>query len=62
MWVHGSQQFVTLARKNLKTGMIYFKSKRANPRRFFDSDVNPYMPPHIINTQKAWDELVNEQL
>jgi hypothetical protein len=35
-YVSGYDNYIVLARKNLKTGMIYFKTKRINSR-FADS-------------------------
>jgi len=54
---HGVTEHVTFARKNLKTGMIYFKTKQVNG--WFGAGIctTPFMPHDIIDTQKAWDEL-----
>ncbi len=62
-FTHGSHEHVTFVRKNLKTGMIYFKTKRTNSWIVAGICTTPFMPTNIIDTQKAWDEItLTEQL
>lgn len=52
---HGSDNYIVLARKNTKTGMIYFKVKNIN--RFKYSNI--FVPNDLIDVKKAFKYLLD---
>jgi len=50
----GDNDYIVFARKNLKNGMIDFKTKRVQG---FLSNRNPFLPHDLINVKVAWKEL-----
>ena len=55
-WNWDGKEYVVMARRNLKNGMLKFKSVRVNSH--FWGYSYPVLPNDIIDTKKAWDELV----
>jgi hypothetical protein len=53
---HGGVDFIVLIRKNNRTGMLFFKTKRVN-KTFFSMSSECVLPAGMINTQEVWDEL-----
>lgn len=53
----GNKEYVTFVRKNLKNGMLDFKTKRVNNPLFSMGCVNPFLPANLIDTKKVWDEI-----
>lgn len=56
------KEYITLIRKNRKTGMLKFKTIRVNG--FFGAMgyVNTFLPSNLIDTQKAWNEAISRFL
>lgn len=54
------KEYVTMIRKNKKNGMLQFKTIRING--FFGAMgcVHGFLPRTLIDTQKAWDEVMSE--
>lgn len=54
------KEYVTMIRKNKKNGMLQFKTIRING--FFGAMgcVHGFLPRTLIDTQKAWDEVISE--
>ena len=46
--------YVVMARKNLKTGMLYFKIRKISGWMLYTSSI---LPNGLIDVQKAWNEL-----
>jgi hypothetical protein len=55
---HGASEIIVFARKNLRTGMISFKTKTAN-KRLMSQDT--FIPADLIDVRKAWDELIKSE-
>lgn len=53
---YGGYDYITFARRHLKSGMLYFKTKRVNGRADINH-VNSVLPFSLINTQDAWDKI-----
>ena len=49
--------YIVFARKNLKTGMIYFKTKIATGA--FTVYRDHYIPTDLIDTKAAWDKIIS---
>lgn len=56
---YGCREHMVFAKRNLKTGMIKFKTKRVNTGLFTND--KEFIPIEMIDTQKAWDKLTNEE-
>lgn len=56
----GNNEYVTFVRKNIKTGMLRFKTKQVNGWFGSMGCTNPFMPDNIIDTAKAWEEITNK--
>lgn len=54
---YGSYEYITFIRKNLKNGLLQFKTKRVNGWLGVMSCTNPFMPTNLIDTGKVWDEI-----
>ena len=57
-WAWDGNEYVVMARRNLKTGMLRFKSKRVNKHLLGYN--HPVLPTDIIDVRKAWEELVSK--
>lgn len=57
-FTHGSYGYVTFVRKNIKTGMLYFKTKRTNGWYGVMRCTNPFMPHNLIDVKSAWEKIV----
>lgn len=53
-------QYVVFVRRNLKTDMLQFKTKQANPHPLRSVLVKPILNRELINTQEAWDKITSE--
>lgn len=53
-YVHAGADYITFFRKNLKTGMMEFKTKRVNINNRFDTSCYPILPVDLIDTKEAW--------
>lgn len=60
MFSFSGYDYVTFIRKNLKTGMLYFKTKRVNRHFLAVNCVNNVLPHNLINTQKVWDDITKQ--
>lgn len=52
----GGKDYVTLVRKNRKTGMLKFKTLRVNGWRLGGS-VYSFLPSDLIDTNEAWKQI-----
>jgi hypothetical protein len=52
----GDNDYIVFARKNKKTGMIDFKTKRVQG---FWSNKNPFIPCDLIDVKAAWDNILS---
>ena len=52
--------FVTFCRKNTKSGMMQFKTKRVNGWIGTGICRNSFLPPTLIDTQRVWNEITTE--
>lgn len=50
---HAGSDYIVFVRKNIKNGMMQFKTKIANPSWFS----NRFLPIAMIDVKKAWDEI-----
>lgn len=55
-WTWDGNEYVVMARRNLKTGMLYFKSVRVNNHLL--GYCSPVLSIDLIDTKKAWEELI----
>ena len=51
--------YVTFIRKNLKNGLLQFKTKKVNGWFGVLGCTSNFMPTSLINTQKVWDDVNN---
>ena len=57
----GSKEMVCFVRKNLKTGMMEFKTKTMNTYPLFKyAHDGLFIKDDIIDTKKAWEEIVSK--
>lgn len=56
----GGTDFVTFCRKNTKSGMMQFKTKRVNGWIGTGICRNSFLPPTLIDTQRVWNEITTE--
>lgn len=54
-----SYEYITFIRKNLKNGMLQFKTRRVNGWFGVMSCTEPFLPSNLIDTQKVWDKVNN---
>ena len=52
----GSNCYIVFARKNVKTGMMQFKTKLIHS---WWRNKSPFVP-NLIDVKKSWDELINK--
>lgn len=52
-----SKDYITYVKKNLKTGMMKFKTKRVNTFLFDSGCVDNVFTHNSINVQEAWEEI-----
>lgn len=57
----GGKDYITFTRKNLKSGMLYFKTKRVNTWFGFFPLVNSVIPRNLIDVKSAWEQITNER-
>ena len=51
--------FIVFVKKNKRTGLMKFKTKRVCGRSIVDTFTNLILPSGLIDVQKAWDEINN---
>jgi len=56
-FTHLSYDYVTFIRKNLKNGLLQFKTKRVNGWFAVMQCTTPFMPSNLIDTGKVWNEV-----
>lgn len=49
--------YITFVRKNIKTGMMEFKTKRVNTNNPFDTSVHSVLNKSLINVSEAWNKI-----
>lgn len=54
-------QYIVFVRKNIKTGMLKFKTKRINGKLVHGSRVHPIIQTNLINTASAWEAINKKQ-
>lgn len=54
----GSRDYIVFARKNLRNGMIKFKTKPVISGLFKEKE--GFVPKDLIDVEEAWDTLVEE--
>ena len=55
---YGGTDYITFVRKNLKTGMMFFKTKQVNTNWSIDTNTNNILPSKLINVEMQWDLIV----
>lgn len=56
-FTHGSYEYITFIRKNLKNELLQFKTKKVNGWFGVMSCTTPFMPRDLINTGEVWNEV-----
>ena len=51
---------IVFVKKNLKTGMMKFKTRKVNSYLGAMSCLNPILPSALIDVKKAWEEIVSK--
>ncbi len=56
---HAGVDYIVFVKRNLKNSMLKFKTRRVNG--FFASamSVNSILPMNLIDVQKAWNEIID---
>jgi len=55
---YGGKEYITLVKKNKKTGMLKFKTKRVNGWFFDAGYTHTFLPSNLIDVQKSWDDII----
>lgn len=53
---HGYQHYITFVRKNLKSGMLEFKTKKVQTSFYYGT----FLPQNLIDVKKQWDDIISK--
>jgi hypothetical protein len=53
---HGSSDYIVFVRKDRKTNLLEFKTTEVTTERYS----NNILPHNLIDTEKAWNEIINQ--